>query len=262
MRLNTPFAAFYQNYQLTDGAQSPAGDGINNWGLINAPTIVAGKNSANAVTFDKPMGITPGTESFQNAYFDPDQPTSRVHDWNLTVEKEAARPLVRAACMGNHCRSRTATTAGTSMPTYVGGDEETAAAHRHPQQRERPDFSGPFGNSRSTAGRLAGQRHHRRFERYSKGFPVDVHVRERRRPAARLVRRFVAGPTTVPASTLGDAGPDYGAVQARQSCHSAKSAGTDSDLPFGRASPFWAYQQVPMPSSAAGRFAWGWRPGG
>ncbi|MDP3000670.1 MAG: TonB-dependent receptor [Bryobacterales bacterium] len=121
MRMNTPFAAFYQNYQLTDGAQSPAGDGINNWGLINAPTIVAGKNSANAVTFDKPMGITPGTESFQNAYFNPDQPTSRVHDWNLTLEKEVMRDTVlRVSYVGNKAAKQDSYDDwNQSMPDYV-----------------------------------------------------------------------------------------------------------------------------------------------
>jgi hypothetical protein len=101
MRLNSPFAGFYQNYELTDPAQSP--DGLNNYGLVSVPSIVAGRNSANAVTFDRPMGITPGTESFQNAYFLPKQPTSSVHDWNLTVEKEIMRDTVlRAAYVGTH----------------------------------------------------------------------------------------------------------------------------------------------------------------
>ena len=121
MRMNTPFAAFYQNYQLTDGSQSPAGDGINNWGLVNAPTIVAGKNSANAVTFDKPMGITPGTESFQNAYFNPNQPTSRVHDWNLTAEKEIMRDTVlRVAYVGNKATYQDSYDDNNQMmPAYV-----------------------------------------------------------------------------------------------------------------------------------------------
>jgi hypothetical protein len=100
MRLNAPFAGFYQNYQLTDPAQSP--DGIGNYGLVSVPTIIAGKNSANAVTFDKPQGITPGTESFQVAYFADKQPSSRVHDWNLTLEKEVMRDTVaRVAYVGN-----------------------------------------------------------------------------------------------------------------------------------------------------------------
>jgi len=150
MRMNTPFAAFYQNYQLTDGAQSPAGDGINNWGLVNAPTIVAGKNSRDAVTFAKPMGITPGTESFQNAYFNPDQPTSRVHDWNLTLEKEVmGNTVVRAGYMGNKATHQDSYDDwNQSMPDYVwmvtkkllplSGTIRSYGA--------RPISEGPYGN--------------------------------------------------------------------------------------------------------------------
>jgi hypothetical protein len=101
MRANSPFAGFYQDYHLTDGAQSP--DGVGNYGLVSVPTTIAGLNSANVVTFDRPLGITPGTESFQNAYFAPKQPTSSVHDWNLTVEKEIMPDTVlRAAYVGTH----------------------------------------------------------------------------------------------------------------------------------------------------------------
>jgi hypothetical protein len=86
MRLNAPFAGFYQNYALTTGAQSP--DGLSNYGLVSAPTIVAGKNSANVVNFNNPTGITVGEDAFRSAYFNPHQPSSRVWDWNLTVEKQ------------------------------------------------------------------------------------------------------------------------------------------------------------------------------
>ncbi len=150
MRANTPFAAFYQNYQLTDGAQSPAGDGINNWGLINAPTIVAGKNSANAVTFDKPMGITPGTESFQNAYFNPNQPTSRVHDWNLTLEKEIMRDTVlRGAYVGNHATHQESyDDTNQSMPDYVWVSTKKVLPLSGSLRNygARPISQGPYGN--------------------------------------------------------------------------------------------------------------------
>ncbi len=121
MRMNSPFFGQYQNYQLTDGAQSPAGDGINNWGLINAPTIVAGKNSANAVNFDKPMGITPGTDSFRNTWFKVAQPTSRVHDWNLTLEKEIMQNTVlRASYVGNKSTYQDSyDDTNQPMPSYV-----------------------------------------------------------------------------------------------------------------------------------------------
>jgi hypothetical protein len=150
MRLNTPFAAFYQNYQLTDAAQSPAGDGINNWGLINKPTIIAGLNSADAVTFDKPLGITPGTESFQNAYFDVNQPTSRVHDWNLTVEKEVMmNTVVRAAYVGNKATYQDSYDDwNRQMPAYVWmATQKTTVPSGVPGNYvTRPISAGPFGN--------------------------------------------------------------------------------------------------------------------
>jgi hypothetical protein len=100
MRLNAPFAGFYQNYALTQGAQSP--DGLGNWGLVAVPPIVAGQNSANAVDFSNPRGITVGGDSFQAAYFAPSQPSARVHDWNLTAEKEVMRDTVlRVGYLGN-----------------------------------------------------------------------------------------------------------------------------------------------------------------
>ena len=150
MRMNTPFFATYRNYHLTDGTQSPLGDGIGNWGLIGVPTIVAGKNSANAVSFDKPMGITPGTESFQNAYFNPDQPTSRVHDWNLTLEKEIMQNTVlRASYVGNKSARQDSyddwnqqmsdyVWTVTRKTTYPTGDAANVAT--------RPISAGPYGN--------------------------------------------------------------------------------------------------------------------
>ena len=148
MRGNSPFAGYYQNYQLTNSDQSP--DGIGNWGLVNAPTLVAGKNSANAVSFDKPMGVTPGSEFFQNAYFSPHQPTSRVHDWNLTMEKEIMRETVmRVGYMGNHAAYQDSYDDwNASMPTYVW----VATQKRLPPQglwsqtALRPNPTLPYGN--------------------------------------------------------------------------------------------------------------------
>lgn len=100
MRLNAPFAGYYQNYSLSAAAQSP--DGKSNYGLISVPPIVAGKNSANAVEFSNPRGITIGEDFFRAAYFTPKQPSSRVWDWNLTAEKEVMRnTILRVAYVGN-----------------------------------------------------------------------------------------------------------------------------------------------------------------
>jgi hypothetical protein len=181
MRMNTPFAAFYQNYQLTDGAQSPAGDGINNWGLVNKPTIVAGLNSSNAVSFEKPMGITPGTESFQNAYFDLEQPTSVVHDWNLTLEKEVMRDTVlRVAYVGNKAtRQDSYDNWNASMPDYVWVKTKQLLPLSGTIRNygARPISQGPYGNLQewrkdgwSTANGMTAE-----FERrFSKGFGFQI----------------------------------------------------------------------------------------
>ncbi len=148
MRMNTPFAAFYQNYQLSDPAQSP--DGVENYGLVSVPSIVTGKNSANAVSFDRPMGITPGTESFQNAYFAPRQPSSRVHDWNLTLEKEIMRQtLLRVAYVGNHATHQDSYDDWNApMPTYtwVVTKKLTPPTGTAANTATRPNPTLPYGN--------------------------------------------------------------------------------------------------------------------
>jgi len=148
MRLNAPFAGFYQNYQLTAADQSP--DGIGNYGLVTAPTIIAGKNSANAVSFDKPMGITPGSESFQVAYFNPDQPSSRVHDWNLTVEKEIMKDtLLRISYFGNHSAHQDSYDDWNApMPSYVWYQTKHVSlpTGTYSQALTRPNPTQPYGN--------------------------------------------------------------------------------------------------------------------
>ena len=101
MRINAPFTGTYQNYLQTSSAFSP--DGLPNYGLINTPSIIAGKNSANALSLTNVAGIAVGDQSFQQAFFNPNQPTSRVYEWNFTIEKEVmANTLVRAGYVGNH----------------------------------------------------------------------------------------------------------------------------------------------------------------
>jgi hypothetical protein len=100
-RANMPFKSSYTSSALTLASQSP--DGVQNFGLISTPSIIAGKNSSSAISLTNPTGITPGGTSFQNYFFDPDQPTSRVYDWNLTIEKELlANTVLRVAYVGNH----------------------------------------------------------------------------------------------------------------------------------------------------------------
>jgi hypothetical protein len=95
---NTPFSATYQN-NLTDPAQSP--DGISNYLLRSVPTIIAGKNSQNAVSLENARGLT--STSGTITYFNPDQPTARAHTWNFTLEKEVLQQTVlRIGYVGIH----------------------------------------------------------------------------------------------------------------------------------------------------------------
>jgi hypothetical protein len=101
MRIDSPFTGTYQNYLQTSSAFSP--DGLPNYGLVNTPTLIAGLNSANALSLNNVAGIAIGDQSFQEAYFNPNQPTSRVYEWNLTAEKEVmANTILRVAYVGNH----------------------------------------------------------------------------------------------------------------------------------------------------------------
>ncbi len=97
MRSNAPLTARFNN-SLTDPALSP--DGIGNYGMRSAPTIIAGKNSRDAVSLAMASGLTRGSPGA--SYFAPNQPDARVQDWNFTLEKEIVEnTLVRAAYVGN-----------------------------------------------------------------------------------------------------------------------------------------------------------------
>jgi hypothetical protein len=119
MRINAPFTAIYQNYYLTAANQSP--DGLPNYGLWDVGPVVAGQNSANAIQLDNPRGLVIGGDSYQAAYFNQKQPSSRVHDWNLTVEKEIAQNMVvRAGYVGNHAAYQDSYDAyNEQVPDYV-----------------------------------------------------------------------------------------------------------------------------------------------
>ncbi len=98
MRSNAPTnARFTQN--INSAAQSP--DGLPNYGLRSVPTIIAGVNSRDVLNINEPGGVTRG--SFRTSYFDPNQPTSRAHEWNLTLEREIGdNVVVKAGYVGTH----------------------------------------------------------------------------------------------------------------------------------------------------------------
>jgi hypothetical protein len=97
-RGNVPFNATFQ-FNMNSAAQTP--DGLPNWTIRSTPSVIAGVNSRNVVTMDNPQGITRGAGGLQ--YFGPDQPTSRTHQWNLSLEKEiVAYTVGRVRYVGNH----------------------------------------------------------------------------------------------------------------------------------------------------------------
>jgi hypothetical protein len=148
MRLNSPFTGFYQNFTLTSSSESP--DGLGNYGLISTPTIIAGKNSANAIDLNNPIGLEYGGEAYQTAYFHPDQPSSRVHDWNLTIEKEMTSDTVmRLAYIGNHASYQDSYDDwNQQIPAYVWymTRKELLPTGSQSAALRRPNPTYPYGN--------------------------------------------------------------------------------------------------------------------
>jgi len=98
MRGNAPLTARFR-YSLTDASLTP--DGIPNYGMRTAPTLIAGQNSREAVSLADPSGLARG--GVGASYFATSQPDPRVQDWNLTLEKEVmSNTVARVAYVGNH----------------------------------------------------------------------------------------------------------------------------------------------------------------
>jgi hypothetical protein len=99
MRKNAPLTAIFTE-SITDGAFSP--DGLNNLGMRTVPTIFSGTDSdLNAIPRDASQSIYPGAANV--SFWAPNQPDARVHNWNLTLEKEImSNTVARAGYIGNH----------------------------------------------------------------------------------------------------------------------------------------------------------------
>ncbi|MFB3825904.1 MAG: carboxypeptidase regulatory-like domain-containing protein [Bryobacteraceae bacterium] len=101
MRLNAPFTGFYENRPYASTSTSP--DRRRNWGLIGVPTLISGRNTANAIDLNDGRALEIGGDAFQAAYWGSQQPSPRVHDWNLTLEKEVlGNTVVRISYTGAH----------------------------------------------------------------------------------------------------------------------------------------------------------------
>jgi len=97
-RSNVPYYARLTSNK-NGAALSP--DGINNYYMRSVPTIIAGVNSRNAIDLNNVSSLVRGSP--YNNYFAREQPDTRVHDWNLTLEKEVMTNTVfRASYVGNH----------------------------------------------------------------------------------------------------------------------------------------------------------------
>ncbi|MBM3813868.1 MAG: carboxypeptidase regulatory-like domain-containing protein [Acidimicrobiia bacterium] len=92
-----PFrVTFARNFN--DANQSP--DGIPNFLLRNVPTVIAGQNSANAVDLNSPSTIGRGVSVIG---FGGRQPSMKIHEWNLLIEKQLApSTVVRLTYKGKH----------------------------------------------------------------------------------------------------------------------------------------------------------------
>ncbi len=95
--LTQPYLGVFQN---NPNSASLSPDGLSNYFLRAAPTIVAGKNSADALNLTS-VTISPG--GGQMFYLNPDQPTEKSMQWNLTFEKEImSNTAVRVGYIGQH----------------------------------------------------------------------------------------------------------------------------------------------------------------
>jgi hypothetical protein len=92
-----PFRATY-SYNPNSAATSP--DSISNYLLRTVPTIVAGANSANVVDINNPTAIGRGVAV---RGMDGKQSSVKIHEWNLTIEKQLAKSTVlRISYKGKH----------------------------------------------------------------------------------------------------------------------------------------------------------------
>jgi hypothetical protein len=85
-------------YNPNAAAQSP--DGIPNYLLRNVPIVQAGVNSANVIDLNDPTSVSRGRSVVG---LDGAQPSLRIHEWNLALEKQIAKStVIRLTYKGKH----------------------------------------------------------------------------------------------------------------------------------------------------------------
>ena len=104
-------------YNLTSSALSP--DGLPNYGLRTVPTHVAGLNTPNSLIDVNDTRLL--TRGFSAVGLGPYLKDPRVHDWNLTIEKEVMPDTVaRIGFVGNHTTNVEQTVNyNSSTPSYI-----------------------------------------------------------------------------------------------------------------------------------------------
>ncbi|MEK7405265.1 MAG: carboxypeptidase regulatory-like domain-containing protein [Acidobacteriota bacterium] len=151
-------------------------DGRPGWSMRSVPTYVAGQNTRNVL--DNPggsLGLTAG--ALTGAFIDPHYPDARVHDWNLTLEKEVRfKTLVRVGWVGNHAAYLDAVRNINPQPSFfiwasnVGTPYPTSAGASRPYDAIYGDIreSGKYGYSNFTGLQFEVKRH------YSEGIGYQV----------------------------------------------------------------------------------------
>ncbi|MGH9838592.1 MAG: TonB-dependent receptor domain-containing protein, partial [Blastocatellia bacterium] len=92
-----PFRATFV-HNPNSAAQSP--DEISNYLLRTVPAVIAGSNSANVIDLNNPSAIGRGVAV---RGMDGKQSSVKIHEWNLTIEKQLARSTVfRISYKGKH----------------------------------------------------------------------------------------------------------------------------------------------------------------
>ena len=113
------------SYNISTAAKSP--DGLANYGLRSAPTVIAGTSSAlGAINPNAANAIGRGVSI--NA-FAPDLPTSMAREWNVTLETETwRRILLRVAYVGTQGRNMDQTIYKNGQPGNYVYYKETGKA--------------------------------------------------------------------------------------------------------------------------------------
>ncbi|MDQ6700131.1 MAG: TonB-dependent receptor, partial [Acidobacteriota bacterium] len=92
-----PFRAGF-SYNPNSAAQSP--NGIQNYLLTHAPEFIAGSNTTNVIDLNNPSALGRGQSVVG---IDPRFPSLRIHEWNLTLEKQVSGSMVfRVRYNGKH----------------------------------------------------------------------------------------------------------------------------------------------------------------